>query len=142
MTQVINRECSPASECGRAVSAPLRHIVPLGRRGYRRPETLAALHRRDALICDAVAMFFPSSSANGAAHRLHTALQRYESGAWRRERIADGCPSRHTGRIAGHCWEILHTVDHVPSARLIRAILARAGFRCQPAPLQCGPAKR
>jgi hypothetical protein len=72
-----------------SVTAPLRHIVPLDRRGHRRPETLAALHCRDALIREVVAVFFPRLSANDAAHRLHTALQRYESGAWRRERIAD-----------------------------------------------------
>jgi hypothetical protein len=59
---------------------------------FRRPETLAALHRRDALICEAAAVYFSGSSANDAAHRLHTTLQRYESGTWRPERSTDTCP--------------------------------------------------
>ena len=58
--------------------------VPVGR-GHRRPETLAALNRRDELIREAVAVYFPGASANDAAHRLHTALQRYECGSWRRD---------------------------------------------------------
>jgi hypothetical protein len=41
------------------------------------------------LIAEAATVFFSTASANEAAHRLHTALARYESGAWRRER--SGC---------------------------------------------------
>lgn len=111
--------------------------APVDGRGHRRPETTAAIVRRDALICDAAAVFFPGSSANDAAHRLHQAIDRYACGAWRRERIADACPSRHDGKIAAHCWQILRTTDRTPSARSIRLILARAAVRCQPIALQC-----
>ena len=89
------------------MTAPLRHPLVADGRGHRRPETLAALARRDELIRLTVAVYFPGSSANDAAHRLHTALHRYECGAWRRDRVSDVCPSRHTGRINGHCWQIL-----------------------------------
>jgi hypothetical protein len=113
---------------------PLRHsafanAVPIDGRGHRRPETLAAIDRRDVLIAEAATVFFSTASANEAAHRLHTALARYESGAWRRERSMDACPPRHTGRLAAYCWQILRARDRVPSARLIRSILAT--FRCQ-----------
>ena len=117
------------------MTVALRHI---DRRGHRLPATLAAIDRRDAMIVAAVAVFFPGLSANDAAHRLHQAIDRYALGAWRRERIADACPSRHDGKIAAHCWQILRTIDRTPSARSIRLILSRAAFRCQPAALQCG----
>ena len=65
-----------------------------------------------------VAVYFPGSSANDAAHRLHTALHRYECGAWRRDRVSDVCPSRHTGRINGHCWQILRVIERTPTIKL------------------------
>jgi hypothetical protein len=100
---------------------------PVGR-GHRRPETLSALNRRDELIREAVAVYFPGASANEAAHRLHTALHRYECGAWRRDRVSDVMPLRHAGRIAGHCWQILRVIERTPKPRSIRLILR---IRCQ-----------
>lgn len=105
--------------------------VPLDLRGRRTPATLDALDRRDALIVEAVAVHFAGASMNDAAHRLHAALARYEAGPWRRERIAEHCPSRHTGRLTAYCWNILAARAHTPSVRLIRSILARTAFRCQ-----------
>ena len=105
--------------------ADLTSAVPVDGRGHRPPETLAALERRDALICEAVAVYFPGSSANDAAHRLHIALQRYECGSWRRDRSADVCPSRHAGRITGYCWQILREIDRTPKPRSTRLILSR-----------------
>ena len=117
--------------------ADLATAVPVDGRGRRSIETMRRLHERDALICEAAAAHFAGASMNEAAHRLHAAMQIYECGAWRRERIADVCPPRHAGRIAAHCWQILRQVDRTPSARSIRAILSRATFRCQAAALQC-----
>jgi len=112
------------------MTALLRHPLVADGRGRRNPDTLAALARRDELICEAVAAYFPGASANDAAHRLHTALHRYECGSWRRDRTSDVLPSRHAGRIAAHCWQILRVIERTPSARSIRLILAK-GFRCQ-----------
>jgi hypothetical protein len=119
------------------MTRPIRHdeltaTAPLDRRGHRLPETLAAIDRRDMLICEAAVVHFPDLSMNDAAHRLHVALARYESGPWRRERVADVCPPRHAGRLAAHCWQILRERDRTPSARSIRAILGRSSFPCQP----------
>jgi hypothetical protein len=123
------------------MTVPLRHAADL--RGHRRPETTAALDRRNALIVETAAKFFPdASSETDAAHRLNQAIDRYACAAWRRERIADVCPSRHDRKINAHCWRILRTIDRVPSARSIRSILARAAFRCQPIGLQCGPSSK
>jgi hypothetical protein len=106
------------------------NAAPLAGRGHRLPATLAAIARRDALIREAVAVFFLGASANEAAHRLHQALDRYACGPWRRERAAEFCPPRHDG-LAGYCWKILRQRDRTPSARSIRLVLARAAFRCQ-----------
>jgi hypothetical protein len=101
------------------------------RRGHRLPETLAAIARRDELICEAVKRFFPDLYDHEAAWRLHQALERYACSAWPRERAAPGMPLRHVDRLAGLCWHILDAIDHVPSVRTIRFILSR-DIRCQP----------
>jgi hypothetical protein len=100
------------------------------RRGHRLPETLAALDQRDALLCEAARRFYADTSHRQAAIRLRTALARYECSAWRRERIAITCPSRHAGKLEASCWRILRASDRVPSESLIRQILARGSFRC------------
>jgi hypothetical protein len=101
-------------------------IVPLDdaivdRRGHRRPSTLAALDERDRLMSEAVARFMLGESSRRAAHRLHVALMRYNSGAWRRERTSSTLPPHRCDRIEGHCWMILRARDHVPSVGTIRA---------------------
>jgi hypothetical protein len=104
--------------------------APVDRRGHRLPETLAALARRDRLICEAVERFFPDLHNHEAAWRLHQALERYAGCAWPRERAAPGMPLRRVGKLTGLCWHILDAVEYVPSARTIRFILSR-GIRCQ-----------
>lgn len=107
------------------MTAPVRQgtftrAAPKRGPGHRLPETLAALDRRDALLREAAATFFPDLSACAAARLLETALNRYRSHAWRFERVFDQCPPHRTGRLEGMCWRILKTVDADISTRSIR----------------------
>jgi hypothetical protein len=87
-------------------------ITTIDRRGKRSDATLQA--------------FMPGWSSRAAAHALHTALSRYQCGAWRRHRIEDQCPARLCGKLEAHCWHILRARDAVPSERTIRAAIDAA----------------
>jgi hypothetical protein len=103
------------------MNAPVRH--PLDGRGHRLPATLAAIERRNGLLCEAADRFCVGLSGRAAASWLHTRLGRYQAGAWRRDRSEALCPARHAGRIEESLWMILKARDVVPSERSIRAVL-------------------
>jgi hypothetical protein len=110
------------------------------RRGKRLPETLAAIETRNLLMIEAVERFAPGASSLSQGHELHHALRRFECGAWRRDKIADACPARWSGRLEAYLWAILRARDHVPSVSAIRQIIGDAkkssatAFRCQSGP--------
>lgn len=61
-----------------------------------------------------------------AALLLHSKLDRYRSGAWRRDKTEALCPARHRGTVTEFLWCVLKVRDHLPSERLIRLVLARS----------------
>jgi hypothetical protein len=93
-------------------------------RGHRTPQTLLLIDERDALLRTAAARFCIGMSDREAARYLRTALLRYQTGAWRRERVETTCPPRHAGKLTAVLWTILKTRDHVPSSATIRRALA------------------
>ena len=105
-------------------AADLTNAVPVADgRGHRSPQTLLAISERDHLLREAARRFCVGMSDRQAAAMLNTSLKRYDTGAWRRERIADICPPRHAGRLTAYCWRILRTRDAVPSEMTIRRAL-------------------
>ena len=94
-------------------------------RGKRTPRTLLAIDERDRYLIEA-ARHFSGASDREIARRLRIALLRYREGAWRRTRGEAICPPRHAGRLEATLWSILKVRDHVPSERLIRAVLSRS----------------
>ena len=92
--------------------------------GQRRPSTMARLAERDALLRRAADQFFPGPNTSHQARELHTAISRYASSSWPRERELVTCPARHDGTINGAAWELLSLGDRVLSERQIRKILA------------------
>jgi hypothetical protein len=110
------------------MSAPLRHV---DLRGRRLPETLDAIHRRDALLIEA-GRFYAGVSGREAARLIRVALLRYRGGRWRRERTELTCPAQHAGKLTALLWRLLRTRDAVPSEGLIRAVLAPKSGRSPP----------
>jgi hypothetical protein len=49
-------------------------------------------------------------------------IERYETTAWPRDRLADECPPHRVGRVEEFCWKILRAY-RAPSDRTIRRIL-------------------
>lgn len=92
--------------------------------GRRLPGTMAAIAERDALLREVARLHFPAVSQREQARRVHDALCRYQSGAWRRERAEAEGAARHHGKINAHCHAILSLRDHVPSEGAIRRALA------------------
>jgi hypothetical protein len=90
--------------------------------GCRTPATLLLIDERDALLVEA-ARHFPGLSHREIARRLRTAIQRYQSGRWRRTRTELTCPPEHRGRLEAVLWAILKTRDYVPSEMTIRRAL-------------------
>ena len=61
---------------------------------------------------------FPALTSIG----MRDLIARYETSAWRRERLADECPPQRVGRPEEFCWRILRAY-RAPSDRTIRRIL-------------------
>lgn len=105
---------------------PLHHpVLPAGP-GHRSPQTLLLISERDRLVRTARRFFPDSMSDREIARRLRIALSTYYSGRWRRDRAEATCPARHRGKLTEILYLLLRVRDHVPSARLIRAVLSRA----------------
>lgn len=89
-------------------------------RGKRLPETLASIELRNELLREARRRFFPYCPEREAAREIASALSRFQSSAWIRERCLEVCPERHRGRLGELLWTLLHVRDHVPSFATIR----------------------
>jgi hypothetical protein len=100
--------------------------LPLDGRGRRSNETRLRIDECATLQREG-ARFFAAASDREIARRLHQALSRYATGAWRRERTCDVCPVRHRGKVTAALWMILKTRDAIPSDRTIRRTLAIRG---------------
>jgi hypothetical protein len=99
---------------------------PLDRRGKRSPATLLVIDERDRYLRFAARHFFTGVSDREAARMLRLRLSIYREGRWRRDRIELKCPLRLVGYLEATLWALLKTKDGLPSARLIRAVIARS----------------
>ena len=102
-------------------------VVAVELRGRRTPSTVLAIDERDHFLRVAADRFCVGMSDRAAATMLRTKLARYQTGAWRRDRVEALCPTRHRSRIDELLWCVLRVRDYVPSERTIRAALAQAG---------------
>jgi hypothetical protein len=102
----------------------LADAVAVDGRGRRTPSTMLQLDERDHFLREA-ARFFPFFSQREVARRLRTALLRYQTGRWRRERADVECPHA-AGKLTAVLWMLLKVRDHVPSERTIRVALSQA----------------
>jgi hypothetical protein len=100
-----------------------RHDFDFGR-GKRTPKTLLLIDERDALLREATRRFCIGMKDREAARYLRAALLRYQTGAWRRERVETTCPARHASKLTALLWMVLKVRDHVPSEMTIRRALA------------------
>ena len=105
------------------LAADLRHAVPLRGPGERTPQTLLLLDERDALLREAALRFCIGMSDRQAAKYLRSALLRYQTGRWRRDRSETLCPMQHRGKLTELLWMILKTRDVLPSEPTIRRAL-------------------
>lgn len=96
--------------------------VPLDGRGRRSPQTRLLLDERDRLLIEA-ARFYPGLSHREAARQIRIALLRYQTGRFRRSRLALTCPHQ-AGRLDAVLWMILKVRDAIPSERSIRRALS------------------
>ena len=76
----------------------MTHAVPVDGRGQRSPVDVLARSVRDHLLRTAAHKFCAGMSDRAAAGHMHTKLDRYRLGAWRRDRFEAQCPDRHRGR--------------------------------------------
>ena len=105
---------------------PLRHPLVPDNRGHRSPRFLLQLDERDRYLIKA-ARHFPGLSHRETARLLRCRLTIYRDGRWRRSRSEVWCPHP-VDRIEATLWAILKVRDHVPSERLIRAVLSRTEY--------------
>jgi hypothetical protein len=103
---------------------PLRHPLVAGP-GQRTPRTLLMLDERDALLVEA-ARQFPGLSHREIARRLRLALVTYANGRWQRSRADVECPHA-ADKLTSVLWRLLRARDAIPSERLIRMVLSKAG---------------
>jgi hypothetical protein len=95
--------------------------------GERAPRNSVALATRDGFIRAAAADFFTASgSKRGAARDLHSALSRYATAGWLRDRTLDECPKQYAERARGALWNILKAHPALPSESSIRRVLGVA----------------
>lgn len=93
--------------------------------GRRKLATMRSLDERDALLIEIARRFYPGLiSKREIGRRLRSALLRYQSGRWRRDRACEVCPRGHVGTITALLWCLLRVRDHVPSEMTIRRALA------------------
>jgi hypothetical protein len=89
----------------------------------RRPSTKFAITRRNDLIRETAARFYPGPNQSDQARRLHQDLHRYAyDGDWKRERGSADCPRR-SGTLKAALWSILKARNQVLSVETIRACL-------------------
>jgi hypothetical protein len=107
----------------------LTHAAPIEDRNHgRTPAVLLVLDERNDLI-RAAARFYPAASDREIARRLRTALLRYQTGRWRRDRAEATCPPQHRGTLTATLWMILKTRDALVAERTIRRALAATATR-------------
>jgi hypothetical protein len=95
--------------------------------GERDPRSQLSLAKRDEIIRDAFQRFLADASSAEAARQFCSGLQRYRSSAWKSERKSADLPERHRGKISAAYWSVLKVIDHVPSERTVRRMLATKG---------------
>jgi hypothetical protein len=93
------------------------------RAGQRDPRERLSITRRDALLKQTAATFFPDLNQTGKAEALHQALLRYSTTGWRRDRVAPTCPPHRIG-LDQALWTLLKARAAVPSARTIHNALS------------------
>jgi hypothetical protein len=103
-------------------SSAFADAMPLDGRGRRSPATMLAIDERDHFL-RAAAAHFPACSDREVARRLRIALLRYQTGAWRRDRVENLCPPQHAGKLTAVLWMILRVKDYTPSEATIRRAL-------------------
>ncbi len=91
--------------------------------GLHRPGTISSRSRRDALLREAAARFWPNLPRIAQAVELHRTLRRYHSTAWQRERALRSCPNGKVGTIYEFCWRILKARDQILSVERLRKLL-------------------
>jgi hypothetical protein len=121
-TDMVVADALGAVLAGRAVSIDSALGIT-GTRGQRRLATRVRLERRDNLIREAAARFFPGMRTNAQADRLARALARYSDTAWRRDRMVSECPARLVNTLQAYCWELLANNEKVLGAERIKQIL-------------------
>lgn len=92
-----------------------------GQRTYR---TIQNIKRRDALLKEAAAKFFPGQHVSQPAFRLASDLAHYHATAWQRDRLCPECPAQYADKLRVLLFQILKCIDAPPSGRTIRRILA------------------
>jgi hypothetical protein len=108
---------------------PVRHAsladaVPFQRgAGHRTPATLLLIDERDRYLIEAADRFCIGMKDRPAAHHIRTALLRYQTCAWRRDRADLTCPARHAGSLTAVLWMLLKVRDAIPSEPTIRRVL-------------------
>lgn len=98
--------------------------VARGRR-HRKPSTLAALAERDRLLCQAAMQVAAGMSQIGAATKLAPMLNLYRVTGWRRDAVAQECPTRHLGTVREFWWRILRVRDAPLSSETVRRALRK-----------------
>ena len=91
--------------------------------GQRSAATTIRITERNGLIRRAAEQFFPDRKPARRARELSTAINRFATSSWPRERHLVSCPDRHSGTVQAFAWEILCLDDHPLSAERIRKIL-------------------
>lgn len=98
----------------------LTDAVPVRGRGIRLPETLARIEQGDDVLREMRSRHYASLSGREAARQIRSALDRYRSGRWRRDRLANRFPS---DPLAALCARYLTIADRLPSLTKIRAAI-------------------
>jgi hypothetical protein len=91
-------------------------------RGRRRWRTVTALERRNAILREVAAKFYPGKRESRQADEIARELRRYAASAWRWDRDKADCPYPDDS-LKSYLWLILSEIDNALSDQRIRKIL-------------------
>jgi len=77
------------------------------------------------LIIDVRQRFFDDRNVRDASNQIALGHNRYQSGAWLRDRSAAACPARIAEDARGTYWAMLRLVEKSLSAERIRKIIGQ-----------------
>jgi hypothetical protein len=91
--------------------------------GERTFATQCRIEQSDGYLRECAGAIFPDLKPAAQAREISREMHRYEAAGWLRDRAAERCPPRYSGKIQFYLWNALQARPRALSAEHIRRIL-------------------